>query len=124
MTTIKKNKQLVSNSCLASKLIYLALFHCHAYHLIMKAQAHTKHIAEIVKLGKQRFGDFNQAKKQEIFLCIKEAKARGLLRKQPRDRCLSEYVNAANYLLRVYSTDNFERANSKLRLRIRIHCAR
>jgi hypothetical protein len=76
----------------------------------MKAQAHTKHIAEIIKLAKQKFGNFNEAKEQEIFLCIKEAKARGLLRKQPRDRCLSEYVNAANYLLRVQSTDHFERA--------------
>jgi hypothetical protein len=76
----------------------------------MKAQANTKRIAELIKLAKQKIGDFSEAKKQEIFLCIKEAKARGLLRQQPRDRCLSEYVNAANYLLRIQSTDEFERA--------------
>ena len=76
----------------------------------MKAQAQTQRIAELVKLAKQQFGDFSEIKKQEIFLCIEEAKTRGLLRKQPRDRCLSEYVNAANYLLRVQSTDEFGRA--------------
>jgi hypothetical protein len=76
----------------------------------MKAQAHTKHIAELIKLANRKIGDFSEAKKQEIFLCIKEAKARGLLRQQPRDRCLSEYVNAANYLLRIQSTDEFEHA--------------
>ena len=71
----------------------------------MKAQAPTKRIAELIKLAKQNFGDFSEEKKQEIFFCLKEAKARGLLRKQPRDRCLSEYINAANYLLCVQSTD-------------------
>lgn len=76
----------------------------------MKTQSQTKPIAELIEAGKQQFGDFNQVKKQEIFLCIKEAKARGLLRKQARDLCLSEYINAANYLLRTYSTDEFERA--------------
>lgn len=76
----------------------------------MKAQAPTKRIAELIKSAKERFGDFSEVKKQEIFLCIKEAKSRGLLRKQPRDRCLSEYVNAANYLLRIQSTDEFGRA--------------
>jgi|SRR6476661_377141 len=76
----------------------------------MKAQAPTKRIAELIESAKQQFGDFSEVKKQEIFLCIKEAKVRGLLRKQPRDRCLSEYVNAANYLLRVQSTDEFGRA--------------
>jgi hypothetical protein len=73
----------------------------------MKAQAHTKHIAELIKLAKQRFGDFSEDEKQKIFLTIKEAKVRGLLRKQPYDRCLSEYVNAANHLLRNYATDEF-----------------
>jgi len=71
----------------------------------MKAQAHTKHIAELIKSAKQHFGDFSEDKKQQIFLTIKEAKIRGLLRKKPYDRCLSEYVNAANHLLRSYATD-------------------
>jgi len=30
--------------------------------------------------------------------------------KQPPDRCLSEYVNAANHLLRSYATDEFTAA--------------
>jgi hypothetical protein len=76
----------------------------------MKAQSHTKRIAELIKSAKQKFGDFSEVEKQEIFLCIKEAKERGLLRKQPRDRCLSKYINAANYLLRVQSSDKFGRA--------------
>ncbi|MEG4031434.1 MULTISPECIES: hypothetical protein, partial [unclassified Microcoleus] len=33
--------------------------------------------------------------------------SRGLLQKQPPDRCLNQYVNAANHLLRTYSTDEF-----------------
>jgi hypothetical protein len=73
----------------------------------MKAQAQTKHTIKFVNLAKQRFDNFSEAKKQEIFLCIKEAKARGLLRKQPRDRCLSEYINIANYLLRIQSSAEF-----------------
>lgn len=76
----------------------------------MQANTQTKRIAELIKSAKQQFGDFSEEKKQEIFLTIKEAKARGLLQRQPRDRCLSEYVNAANYLLRVQSTNDFERA--------------
>jgi hypothetical protein len=76
----------------------------------MKVHPPNKRIAELIKLAKQKSGDFSEVKKQEVFLCIKEAKLRGLLRKQPRDRCLSEYINAANYLLRVQSTDEFERA--------------
>lgn len=76
----------------------------------MKTQTPNKHVAELLETAKQRFGDFSEVKKQEIFLCIKEAKARGLLRKQARDICLSEYVNAANYLLRTYSTDEFTAA--------------
>ena len=76
----------------------------------MKAQAHTKHIAELINSAKQNFGDFSEDKKQQIFLTIKEAKLRGLLRKQPYDRCLSEYVNAANHLLRSYATDDFTAA--------------
>ncbi len=86
------------------------LIHCNTYHLIMKAQAHTEHIAELIKSAKQQFGDFSEDKKQEIFLTIREAKARGLLRKQPPDRCLSEYVNTANHLLRSYATDQFTAA--------------
>jgi hypothetical protein len=73
----------------------------------MKAQAHTKHIAELIKSAKQNFGDFSEVEKQEIFLTVREAKVRGLLRKQPPDRCLNEYVNVANHLLRSYATDEF-----------------
>jgi hypothetical protein len=76
----------------------------------MKANAQTKRIAELIESAKQQFGDFSEVKKQEIFLTIKEAKTRGLLRKQPPDRCLSEYVNAANHLLRSYATDEFTAA--------------
>ena len=76
----------------------------------MKTQSQSKPIAELIESAKQRFGDFSEAKKQEIFLTIKEAKARGLLRKQPPDRCLSEYVNAANHLLSSYATDEFTAA--------------
>jgi hypothetical protein len=73
----------------------------------MKTEARPKRITELLELAQQKFGDFNEAKKQEIFLTIKEAKARGLLRKQSPDRCLSKYVNAANHLLRSYATDEF-----------------
>ena len=76
----------------------------------MKANAQTQRIAELIKSAKQRFGDFSEDKKQEIFLTVKEAKVRGLLRKQPPDRCLSEYVNVANHLLRIYATDEFTAA--------------
>jgi len=79
----------------------------------MKTNTQTRRIAELIGLAKLQFGDFSEVEKQEIFLCIKEAKARGLLRRQPRDRCLSKYVNAANYLLRVQSTDEFGRALSQ-----------
>jgi hypothetical protein len=76
----------------------------------MKTEAQTKRITELIELARQKFGDFNEAKKQEIFLTVKEAKARGLLRKQSPDRCLSKYVNAANHLLRSYATDEFTAA--------------
>ena len=76
----------------------------------MKANAQTKRIAELIDSAKQQFGDFSEVKKQEIFLTVREAKARGLLRKQPFDRCLSEYVNVANHLLRSYATDEFTAA--------------
>jgi hypothetical protein len=79
----------------------------------MKTQSQNKGIAELIASAKLQFGDLSELQKQEIFLCIKEAKTRGLLRKQPRDRCLSHYVNAANYLLRVHSTDEFGRALSQ-----------
>ncbi|MEG4329360.1 hypothetical protein [Microcoleus sp. herbarium5] len=74
------------------------------------SKTQNRQITDLVQSAKEQFGDFSDAKKQEIFLCIKEAKARGLLRKQPRDLCLSHYINAANYLLRVYSTEEFDRA--------------
>jgi len=76
----------------------------------MNAKTQNKQIAELVESAKQQFGDFSETNKQEIFICIKEAKARGLLRKQPPERCLSEYVNAANHLLRSYATDEFTAA--------------
>ena len=76
----------------------------------MKTKAQTKSITQLIQSAKQQFGDFSEVKKQEIFLTIKEAKARGLLRKQPPDRCLSDYVNAANHLLRSYATDEFTAA--------------
>lgn len=76
----------------------------------MKNQGQTKRLTELVESAKQQFGDFSEVKKQEIFLCIKEAKTRGLLRKQPRDRCLSEYINIANDLLRSYATSEFSDA--------------
>jgi hypothetical protein len=92
----------------------------------MKAQAHTKHIAELIKSAKQQFGDFSEDKKQQIFLTIKEAKVRELLRKQPYDRCLSEYINTANHLLRSYATDEFTAAlNQNLDyIYICVRCAR
>ncbi len=80
----------------------------------MKATAQTKRIAELIESAKQQFGDFSEIEKQEIFLTIKEAKIRGLLRKQPSDRCLSKYVNAANHLLRSYATDEFTAALNNL----------
>jgi hypothetical protein len=76
----------------------------------MKNKAQSYRITELMESAKQQFGDFSEDKKQEIFLCIKEAKTRGLLRKQPYDRCLSEYINAANHLLRSYATDEFTAA--------------
>ncbi len=76
----------------------------------MKTQAQTKGVTELIESATQRFGDFSEIEKQEIFLTVKEAKARGLLRKQPRDRCLSEYINVANHLLRNYATDEFTAA--------------
>jgi hypothetical protein len=72
----------------------------------MKAQVQTRRIANLIKVAKES-DNFSEFKKQEIFFCIREAKFRGLLRKQPRDRCLSEYINAANYLLQL-STDELE----------------
>ncbi len=79
----------------------------------MKTQAQTKRIAELIASARQQFGDFSEVKKQEIFLTVREAKARGLLRKQPPDRCLSEYVNDANHLLRSYETEEFAAALSR-----------
>jgi hypothetical protein len=82
----------------------------------MKAQtqAHTRHIAELIKSTSQQICDFNQDKKQEVFLTIKEAKLRGLLRKQPHDRCLSKYINIANHLLRSHQTDGFAAALNEI----------
>jgi len=73
----------------------------------------NKHITELIESAKKQFENFSDAETQEVFLTIKEAKARGLLRKQPHDRCLNQYVNAANYLLRTYSTDEFAAALTK-----------
>ncbi|MEP6517433.1 hypothetical protein [Microcoleus vaginatus] len=76
----------------------------------MNAKNPNKHITELIKSAKQQFHNFSDAETQEVFLTIKEAKTRGLLRKQPPDRCLNQYINAANYLLRTYSTDEFATA--------------
>jgi hypothetical protein len=76
----------------------------------MKTKAQTQRIAELIESAKQQFGDFSKVKKQKNFLTVKEAKARGLLRKQPPDRYLSEYINAANHLLRSYATDELTAA--------------
>jgi hypothetical protein len=65
------------------------------------------HITELIKSAKEQFDNFSDAETQEVFITIREAKARGLLRKQPPDRCLSRYINAANHLLNLYSTDEF-----------------
>lgn len=73
----------------------------------MKTQIQSQEIVALVESAKQQFGDFSEAKKLEFFLTVKEGKARGLLRKQPPDRCLSEYINAANHLLRSYATEEF-----------------
>ena len=76
----------------------------------MKTQTQTQRITELIESAKQQFGDFSEVKKQEIFLTVKEAKTRRLLWKQPPDRCLSQYVNVANHLLRSYGTDEFTAA--------------
>jgi hypothetical protein len=39
----------------------------------MKANAQTKRIAQLIESAKQRFGDFSEVKKQEIFLTVREA---------------------------------------------------
>ena len=70
----------------------------------------NKHIPELIKSAKEQFDNFSEAETQEVFITIREAKSRGLLRKQPPDRCLNRYINAANYLLRIYSTDEFTEA--------------
>jgi hypothetical protein len=47
----------------------------------MKANAQTKRIAQLIESAKQRFGDFSEVKKPEIFLTVREAKARGIIAK-------------------------------------------
>jgi hypothetical protein len=74
----------------------------------MNTQAKAKHIATCVKLAKERFGEFTETETQEAFLVIKEAKSRGLLQKQPPDRCLNPYINAANRILESFGTEAFE----------------
>jgi len=80
----------------------------------MKTQTQPQRMTELIESAKQQFGDLSEIQKREIFLTIKEAKIRGLLRKQPPDRCLSKYVNAANHLLRSYATDEFTAALNNL----------
>ncbi|MCC3406011.1 MAG: hypothetical protein JGK17_10540 [Microcoleus sp. PH2017_10_PVI_O_A] len=72
----------------------------------MKTQTEN-HIATCVKLAKERFGEFVETETQEVFLIIKEAKSRGLLQKQPPDRCLNPYINAANRILETFGTETF-----------------
>jgi hypothetical protein len=43
----------------------------------MKTQAQTKRIAELIESAKQQFGDFSEAKKQEIFSALKKPKLEG-----------------------------------------------
>ncbi|WP_293335152.1 hypothetical protein [Microcoleus sp. CAWBG58] len=73
----------------------------------MNKQTTNKHIATCVKSAKERFDNFSEAKSYKVFLIIKEAKARGLLQKQPPDRCLSPYINAANRILETFGTERF-----------------
>lgn len=73
----------------------------------MNAQAKNKHTAACVKSAKERFDNFSEAKSHKVFLVIKEAKARGLLQKQPPDPCLSPYINAANRILKTFGTETF-----------------
>jgi hypothetical protein len=72
----------------------------------MKTQT-KNHIATCVKLAKERFGEFAETETQEVFLIIKEAKSRGMLQKQPPDRCLNPYINAANRILETFGTETF-----------------
>jgi hypothetical protein len=72
----------------------------------MKTQT-KNHIATCVKLAKELFGELAETETQEVFLIIKEAKSRGLLQKQPPDRCLSPYINAANRILETFGTETF-----------------
>lgn len=76
----------------------------------MNGKTQNKQIAELVQSAQKQFGDFSDAKKREIFEIIKETKLRGLLRKQPHDRCLNDGANAANHLLRSYATEEFTAA--------------
>ncbi|WP_293151257.1 MULTISPECIES: hypothetical protein [unclassified Microcoleus] len=73
----------------------------------MNAQTKNKHTTACVKLAKERFDNFSEAKSHKVFLIIKEAKSRGLLQKQPPDRCLSPYINAANRILETFGTATF-----------------
>jgi hypothetical protein len=73
----------------------------------MTTKTKTAHIATCVKFARERFEDFNETNTQEVFLIIKEAKARGLLQKQSPDRCLNPYINAANRILESFGTETF-----------------
>ena len=107
LKTVSFNKKRLGIYLTAPFQAISTIVHCHIYQPTMKANPQTKRIAELIESAKQKFGDFSESKKQEIFLTIKEAKIRGLLRKQPSDRCLIDYINVANHLLRSYATDEF-----------------
>lgn len=73
----------------------------------MNERTKVKNIATCVKSAKERFEEFSETQTQEVFLIIKEAKARGFLQKQPFDRCLNPYINAANRILESFGTETF-----------------
>ncbi|WP_293352600.1 MULTISPECIES: hypothetical protein [unclassified Microcoleus] len=75
----------------------------------MKTQTENKYNPIYAKFAKERFDDFSEDKSQKVFSIVREAKLRGLLKKADRDKCLNHYLNAANYLLLVYSTKEFDR---------------
>jgi hypothetical protein len=73
----------------------------------MNTQTKIKHTVDCVKFAKEQFKNFSETRSHEVFLIIKEAKTRGFLQKQPPDRCLSPYINAANCILKTFGSEAF-----------------
>jgi len=69
-----------------------------------------QHIANCINAAKKRFEEFSEVKAQEVFCIVREAKQRGLLRGQPPDRCLNDYINAANSILLTAGTEDFNKS--------------